>query len=33
MVQHKTAQVDGLSVFYRQAGEANAPIGESGQAP
>jgi pimeloyl-ACP methyl ester carboxylesterase len=25
MVQHKTAQVDGLSVFYREAGEADAP--------
>jgi enoyl-[acyl-carrier-protein] reductase (NADH) len=24
MVQHKTAQVDGLSVFYREAGEALA---------
>ena len=25
MVEHKTAQVDGLSVFYREAGEADAP--------
>lgn len=25
MVEHRTAQVDGLSVFYREAGEAGAP--------
>jgi hypothetical protein len=26
MVQHKTAQVDGLSVFYREAGEASSTL-------